>query len=127
MKEKIYTIPVNEAFEKKSECAFCELTKKLDHDILEYVLGPSYMEEDIREETDKHGFCKYHYDKMFHAQNRLGVALMVSTHLKKINKDLDNILKSELSEKKAFLKKSQIHLWPIITKHCQMIVMLARE
>ena len=105
MKEKIYTIPVNEAFEKKSECAFCELAKKLDHDILEYVLGPSYMEEDIREETDKHGFCKYHYDKMFHAQNRLGVALMVSTHLKKINKDLDNILKSELSEKKGLFKK----------------------
>lgn len=105
MKEKIYTIPVNEAFEKEGECAFCELAKKLDKEILDYVLGPSYMEEDVRAETDKHGFCKYHYDKMYKAQNRLGVALMVSTHLKKINKDLDDVLKNELSEKKGLFKK----------------------
>lgn len=105
MKEKIYTIPVNEAFAENSECAFCTLNKKLDNDILDYILGPSYMEEDIREETDRHGFCKYHYDKMFKAQNRLGVALMVSTHLKKINKDLNNILSKETSEKKSLFKK----------------------
>lgn len=104
MKEKIYTIPVNEAFDKDGECAFCEMMKKLDADILDYILGPSYMEEDIREETDKSGFCKYHYDKMFHAQNRLGVALMVSTHLKKINKDLPEILNSEFPKKSVFKK-----------------------
>ncbi len=105
MKEKIYTIPVNEAFDKDSECAFCEMMKKLDADILDYILGPSYMEEDIREETDKSGFCKYHYDEMFHAQNRLGVALMVSTHLKKVNKDLSGILDLETTSKKGIFKK----------------------
>lgn len=105
MKEKIYTIPVNEAFDKDGECAFCEMMKKLDADILDYILGPSYMEEDIREETDKYGFCKYHYNEMFHAQNRLGVALMVSTHLKKINKDLNKILDSKSSSKKSIFKK----------------------
>lgn len=111
MKEKIYTIPVNEAFDKDTECPFCELTKKLDADILDYILGPSYMEEDIREETDKHGFCKYHYKEMFEAQNRLGVALMVSTHLKKINKDIEKVIESELSDKKGFLKRdTDFHL-----------------
>lgn len=99
MKEKIYTIPVNDAFDADCECPFCYLAKKTDNDVLDYVLGPSYMEEDIREETDKVGFCKYHYDKMFHAQNRLGVALMVSTHLKKLNQKLAAALKAEASHK----------------------------
>ena len=30
MKEQIYTIPLNEAFDKDSECPFCELQKKLE-------------------------------------------------------------------------------------------------
>ena len=107
MKEKIYTIPVNEAFDDPGECAFCRLNNKLEADILDYVLGPSYMEEDNRAETDRLGFCKHHYDKLFHAQNRLGVALMLSTHLKKINKELDKILEQELMSggKKGLFKK----------------------
>lgn len=106
MKEKIYTIPLTEVFEKDCECPFCELERKLDSDILDYVLGPSYMEEDVREETNKHGFCKYHYNKMFNAQNRLGVALMVSTHLKKIRTDIEDVLKNEeaLGGRKLFKK-----------------------
>ena len=108
MKEKIYTIPVNEAFDTPCECPLCTLNKKVDAEILDYVLGPSYMEEDIREETNKVGFCRYHYDKMFNAQNHLGVALMVSTHLKKINKELEDILEFEVKadEGRGFLKKS---------------------
>ena len=95
MKEKIYTIPVNEAFDADCECPFCVLAKKTDNDVLEYVLGPSYMEEDIREETDKVGFCKEHYYKMFYARNRLGVSLMLSTHIKKMNKKIESLLKEE--------------------------------
>lgn len=107
MKEKIYTIPVNEAFDNPGECPFCQLNKKLEADILDYVLGPSYMEEDNRAETDRLGFCKHHFDKLFHAQNRLGVALMLSTHLKKINKELEVVIKDELSagSKKGLFKK----------------------
>lgn len=109
MKEKIYTIPLTEAFDKDCECAFCELERKLDEEMLDYILGPAYMEEDIRAETDKHGFCRYHYDKMFHAQNRLGVALMVSTHLNKIMSDLEKVYVDEeqsISKNKLFKKAS---------------------
>lgn len=105
MKEKIYTIPVNEAFDEDTECPFCSLYKKTENDALNYVLGPSYMEEDIREETNKVGFCKHHIAKMFSAQNRLGVALMTDTHLKQINKDLVEILENEQNTKKAIFKK----------------------
>ncbi len=106
MKEEIYTIPVNEAFDADSECPFCVLYKKADKEVTDYVLGPSYMEEDVREETDKLGFCKYHYRKMFKGGNRLGTALMVSTHLKKINKDLASVLKNEENIKSGLFSRN---------------------
>lgn len=109
MKEKLYTIPVNEAFEKDDECAFCVLTEKLEDDILNYILGPSYMEEDVRENTDKMGFCKGHYRQMYQAQNRLGVALMVDTHLKKWCGEMEALLDAELAlpKKKGLFKKEE--------------------
>ncbi len=112
MKEKIYTIPVNEALEQNGECLFCTLNNKLEEEILNYILGASYMEEDIREETDKMGFCEYHYRQMYDAQNRLGVALMLDTHLKKINRDLKDLLDDELKaaedgKKKSLFKKEE--------------------
>lgn len=85
MKENIYTIPVTDGFNQNSECPFCSMYNKLDNDAVEYMLGPSYMEDDIREETDKIGFCKEHYHKMYAKQNRLGLALMAQTHIHKIN------------------------------------------
>ena len=57
MKEKIYTVPVNDAFALDSECPICSMFEKLENDAVEYAMGPSYMEDDIREKTDKMGFC----------------------------------------------------------------------
>ncbi len=118
MKEEIYTIPVNEAIEMDGECLFCTLNQKLERDILDYILGPSYMEEDVRGETDKIGFCKKHYSQMYGEQNRLGVALMVDTHLKRVREDLKNLLNDEMAQnngkKKRFKKntdKSEAELY----------------
>ena len=54
MKEKLYTIPVNEAFDVKDECPFCYAERELERDTLDFVLGAgaSYMESDFRELTD---------------------------------------------------------------------------
>lgn len=109
MKEELYTIPVNEALEQDGECLFCTLNKKLESDILNYILGPSYMEEDIRGETDKLGFCKKHYAQMYGEQNRLGVALMVDTHLKHVREELKKLLDAEQAQKpvkKGLFKKA---------------------
>lgn len=107
MKEQIYTIPVNEGFEEGGECPFCNMHHKLEKDAIEYMLGASYMEDDIRMETDKTGFCAKHYNMMYKEQNRLGVALMLHTHIKKLNNDLEKLcasLKGE--EKKGLFAKS---------------------
>ena len=49
MKEKLYTIPVNDAFKEDCECPLCNIYKKLEQEALEYTLRPStYMTDDCR-------------------------------------------------------------------------------
>lgn len=82
MKERIYTIPINEAFDQDSECPLCICEKKLEQDALEYALGPSLMEPDGRMETNRSGFCARHFAKLYNMrQNRLGLGLIIETHL----------------------------------------------
>ena len=91
--EQIYTIPVNEAFEKSAAdkacgCPFCTLYNKLECDELDLILGASMMEPDIRIKTNKQGFCRTHYDMMFVRKNRLGMALTLESHLDELKKEL---------------------------------------
>ena len=67
MKEKLYTIPLNDAVNANDECPFCFIERELEQNSLDFVLGnsSSYMESDIRDQTDKAGFCKVHMKKMF--------------------------------------------------------------
>ena len=81
MKEKIYTIPVNDAFSSDCECPICSMYKALEDDAVSYTMGPSYMEDDIRAVTDKKGFCQKHLKKVYDCENRLGFALVMKTHL----------------------------------------------
>lgn len=82
MEEKIYTIPVTEAFEKKEGCPFCRLRRDLENTERDLIMGASMMEPDIRIQTNTLGFCRKHYKKMFELNNRLSLALMLESHLK---------------------------------------------
>ena len=84
--EKIDTIPVNEAFDKSAEdkgcgCPLCSIERMLEENELEIILGAAMMEPDIRIMTNKLGFCATHLDMMFERKNRLGLALMLESHL----------------------------------------------
>ena len=84
MIEKNYTIPINEEFEKYDACPLCRLNKKLEEQNLEYIMGAAMMEPSVRIETNRLGFCASHYNNMLGMKNRLSLALMLETHLKKI-------------------------------------------
>ncbi|MFP4698112.1 MAG: DUF6062 family protein [Eubacteriales bacterium] len=105
MKEKIYTIPVRDAFKEDSECPFCNLYHKLEKESIEFVMGPSYMEDDVRAETNKTGFCKHHVQKLYNQKNRLGLALMLHTHQSKVKKDLEKLFNKNKASK-SFIKKN---------------------
>lgn len=100
--EKIYTIPVNEAFDQNDGCPFCVLKKKLEDNELDLILGASMMEPDIRIQTNKLGFCDVHYKKMYNLKNRLGLALMLESHLDeaagKLKTDGTSLFKDKLSK-----------------------------
>ena len=61
MKEKLYTIPLNDAVNADDECPFCYIERNVEQDLMDFVLGSaaSYMESDVREETDREGFCLF--------------------------------------------------------------------
>ena len=81
MKEKLYTIELTDGVKSGDECMFCWLERKLEQENLEFVLGSSYMEGDIREETSKSGFCRHHTKMMYDCGNSLGNAWIFKSRL----------------------------------------------
>ena len=106
MREKIYTIPVSDAFKVDCECPMCILEKKLEDEYIDYTLGPSLMEPDSRTDTNEKGFCQKHYELLYKKQvNRLGLGLIIDTHLCEQNKTLKEAYNaaSEALQKEAGL------------------------
>lgn len=104
--EKIYTIPVNEAFDEKCGCPFCKMKETLEKNEVELILGASMMEPDTRIQTNEKGFCNKHYRDMFAAQKRLPLALMLESHLAEIAKGCKTPLVS-LNKTDSVQKKAQ--------------------
>jgi len=96
VKEYIHTIPVVEALREPGNCAFCAMYNRIEEHAIQFVMGPSYMEDDVRMETNRIGFCDNHLKSMYAEQNRLGLALMLTTHMRQLNKELAGIVKNRL-------------------------------
>ena len=88
-KEKLYTIPLNDAVNADDECPFCYIERNIEQDLMDFVLGSgsSYMEADIRDMTDRAGFCRAHFKKMFDYGNTLGNAWILKTHYIQMEKE----------------------------------------
>lgn len=109
MKEKIYTIPVTEAYETDCNCPLCFLEEKLEKEAIEYALGAAMMEPDYRIESNEKGYCNKHFQKMYKQPNKLSLALVLESHLEEIRKKLSSYEKevSELENlKTGFFKKN---------------------
>lgn len=87
MRESILTIPINEVFEPQEGCPICAMRNILEQRCVEYIMGAAMMEPDVRIETNAQGFCYTHLEQMKKCKNRLSLALMLQTHLKKLDFD----------------------------------------
>lgn len=87
MKEKLYTIELNDALNADDECLLCWLERKLEQENLEFVLGSSYMESDIREQTSERGFCRRHTKMMFDYGNTLGNAWILKSRMEYLRRE----------------------------------------
>lgn len=88
MKERIYSIALSDALKKNCGCVLCVLHKEFHDNAIEYFLGPSLMEPDGRELTNENGFCEAHINALLASGNRLGLALMLETHIATLIKKL---------------------------------------
>lgn len=96
MKEKLYTIPLNDAVNEGDECPFCVIERNLEQDMLDFVLGScaSYMESDVRDDTDREGMCRMHFKKMFDYGNTLGNGWILKTHYNRMIREMEEQMKS---------------------------------
>lgn len=104
MSETIYTIPINEAFEECASdhsrgCPFCRIYNKLEKDKTDILLGASMMEPDIRIQTNEKSFCPTHFDLLIQGKNRLGLGLILESHLDTLRSELSDGLLSTLMGK----------------------------
>ena len=95
--EQIYTIPINEAFEKGMEagvcdCPICKLFNKLEKKEVEMALGPSMMEPSTRLITNEKGFCPDHFKMLVEQSNSLSLALVLESHLMTLKDKMDGNL-----------------------------------
>ena len=111
MKEKLYTIPLNDALNENDECPFCYIKRKVEHDLIDFVLGSgsSYMESDVRDTTDSEGFCSHHFKMMFDYGNTLGNAWILKTHYFKTLDEMKKEFKNfKPSQKQSIFSKKDI-------------------
>ena len=106
MDEQLYAIPVNDAFNEDTECPVCSMYASLQKNAIEFTMGPSYMEDDVRMETNEVGFCAKHVEMMYGNQNRLGLGLMLHTHMQNLIKETEKAQKKGRSSGGGFFKKN---------------------
>lgn len=101
MLETIYAIPINEEFSKHKEnsslgCPFCSLRDRMEANEQKIILGAAMMDPEIRKKTNEKGFCREHFDKLAKAQNRLGLALILESHLADVKNGIEKFSLGDL-------------------------------
>lgn len=81
MRYHIDTIPVWDVYKQGGECPLCTLEETCESSYLDYFMGASVMEPAVRVEVNKKGFCAPHLRTMLGMQNRLGLSLMLHSHM----------------------------------------------
>ena len=87
MRDDITSIPISEVFEPKDGCPICRLRDMLEERTVQYITGAAMMEPDVRFETNKQGFCRFHYGEMLKVGKKLTVALILQSHLAQVAHD----------------------------------------
>ena len=105
MKEKIYTIPINEAYDEPCGCPLCRLERALEEEACAYALGAAMMEPDFRVNSNEKGFCRRHTEKLFALPNKLSLALVLDTGVGSISERLDKLFDKAKSAKSGGLFK----------------------
>ena len=89
MAERIFTIPINEAFDEKCGCPLCRMHDKLEEQTVDAALGAAMMEPSVRIEMNREGFCREHMQAMYRKKNKLALGLILESRLDELSAMLD--------------------------------------
>lgn len=68
-------------FKTDCECPLCEIQSIVEEQFLYEFLNDAVMEENTRLKVNRLGFCSEHFSKLYSRQNKLSVALQISTRV----------------------------------------------
>lgn len=88
MREDICSIPINDIFMPRDGCPFCRMRDMLEDRVATYITGAAMMEPDVREETNRLGFCETHFNHISARGSRLSVALILESLLAEVHSDI---------------------------------------
>lgn len=108
MKYHIDTIPVWDALKLDCECPLCSIESNQEDKYVKFYLGDSVMQPDVRQHTNKVGFCNKHYQMMHNESKKLPLGLGCYTRLEYIREHLDKYLDTIIAEEKAFKKSGAL-------------------
>ncbi len=100
MRYHIDTIPIWDAVKANSECPLCLLQDQLEQKFVDFYLGDSVMESDVRIEVNKRGYCDRHYAMLYQGGEKLPLALMTYTRMNTIIEDVTPKLHALIEDSK---------------------------
>ena len=95
---KLEISKVHDAYSDPGECPLCLLERDAERTYLRSFQHSRVMEPNVRVQTNSKGFCRDHLGKLYDGENKLGLGLVVHTHLQYlrtvVEAELDSLLKS---------------------------------
>ncbi|MCL2234171.1 MAG: DUF6062 family protein [Firmicutes bacterium] len=101
MKYHIQTTPIWDAFKARDGCPICEIYRVSSDRLVSQYLNEAVMESDYRIRVNKYGFCKHHIEKLYCGENKLGLALQLSTRTDFMLENLKLTTSSKGAKKEA--------------------------
>jgi len=96
---KLEISKVHDAYREGGECPLCWLMDAGERSYLRSFQGSRVMEPNVRIKTNESGFCREHYKRLYRGENKLGLGLVVHTHLQtwlpRLRKALDEARRPE--------------------------------
>jgi hypothetical protein len=89
---KLEISKVHDAYDRGGECPLCDLYDAVEASSLSSLTHSRVMEPSVRVRTNDRGFCPAHLAMLYRGENKLGLGLMLHTHLQERIPGIENAL-----------------------------------
>jgi hypothetical protein len=126
MKQKIYEIPIWDAFQAENcECPLCAIEKKCDDDFISALFTEMVMDVRLNPQLVKDfDFCREHFEKLYRYPDKCGLAVLTNRILQARRENLKYTTPNKNSIKKAsiksFFSKDTIKIENDTVKECML-------